>query len=88
MPKIAIGNVTSENNRFAQLFAEFANNNVLAVPAVYQPEFADDVQRQLRGVDAALVWVNLIQDGHDRSLVLDGMLRVRISSHGLSLLVT
>ena len=50
-------NTTSENNRFAQLFAEFANNNhhphnVLAVPAVYHPEFADDVRRQLLGVDA------------------------------------
>ena len=47
-----IGNATSENNRFAQLFAVFANNNVLAVPAVYHPEFADDVRRQLLGVDA------------------------------------
>ncbi len=27
------------------------------------------------GVDAALVIVNPIQDGHDRSQVLDGMLR-------------
>jgi hypothetical protein len=74
-------NATSENNRFAQLFAEFANSNnhhphnVLAVPAVYHPEFADDVRRQLLGVDAALVFVNPIQDGHDRSQVLDGMLR-------------
>ena len=82
-------NATAENNRFAPLFAEFANNHpsVLAVPAVYHPEFADDVRRQLLGVDAALVWVNPIQDGHDRSLVLDGVLRevsdagVYVSAH-------
>jgi hypothetical protein len=67
---------TAENNRFAAIFAEFAKDpNVRAEPAVYHPDLVDDVRRQLLGVDAALVWVNPIEDGQDRG-VLNDMLRV------------
>lgn len=65
---------TPDNNRFAPLFAAFADMGVRAEPAVYHPDFADEVRQQLSGVDAVLVWVNPIQDGHDRT-VLDGLLR-------------
>lgn len=65
---------TPENNRFAPLFAEFARLHVHAEPAVYHPDFWEEVYQQLLQVDGVLVWVNPIQDGHDRT-VLDAMLR-------------
>jgi hypothetical protein len=45
-----------------------------AEPAVYNDAFADEVRQQLSGVDGALVWVNPIEQGHDRT-VLDALLR-------------
>jgi hypothetical protein len=65
---------TADNNRFAPLFHTLAELNVHAEPAVYHPDFYEDVYQQLLQVDAVLVWVNPIQDGHDRT-VLDAMLR-------------
>jgi hypothetical protein len=65
---------TPENNRFAPLFAALSDLGVHAEPAVYHPDFADEVYQQLLQVDGVLVWVNPIQDGHDRT-VLDAMLR-------------
>jgi hypothetical protein len=65
---------TADNNRFSPLFHALVALNARPEPAVYHPDFADDVYQQLLQVDAALVWVNPIQDGHDRS-VLDAMLR-------------
>jgi len=65
---------TPENNRFAPLFKEFAEIGVHAEPAVYHPDFAEQVYEQLLKVDGVLVWVNPIQDGHDRT-VLDATLR-------------
>jgi hypothetical protein len=55
-------------------------------PAVYNDELVDEVREQLTGVDGALVWVNPIEGGHDRT-ILDAMLRqvadegVFISAH-------
>jgi hypothetical protein len=65
---------TPENNRFADLFRAFADQGIHAEPAVYHDDFCAEVRDQLMQVDAALVWVNPIQDGRDRS-VLDAMLR-------------
>ena len=65
---------TADNNRFSQLFQALAERGVAAEPAVYHPDFWQEVYQQLARVDAVLVWVNPIQDGHDRS-VLDSMLR-------------
>lgn len=65
---------TADNNRFAPLFHAFAELGVRAEPAVYHPDFADEVYQQLVQVDAVLVWINPIQDGHDRA-VLDAMLQ-------------
>jgi hypothetical protein len=65
---------TVENNRFAQLFQALADLSVDAQPAVYHPDFWQEVSQQLLQVDGVLVWVNPIQDGHDRA-VLDSMLK-------------
>lgn len=64
---------TPDNNRFAPLFAALTAAGVTAEPAVYHPDFSEEVYQQLLQVDAVLVWVNPIQDGHDRT-VLDAML--------------
>src|SRR5262249_34400626 len=45
-----------------------------AEPAVYHDDFADEVAKQLRHVDAVLVWCNPIQGGRRRDR-LDGLLR-------------
>jgi hypothetical protein len=42
--------------------------------AVYHDDFCTDVRAQIMAADAVLVWVNPIEDGHDRSR-LDAMLR-------------
>jgi hypothetical protein len=65
---------TTDNNRFAQLFHALVGLGVDAQAAVYHPEFWQEVYQQLTEVDGVLVWVNPIQDGHDRT-VLDSMLR-------------
>lgn len=64
---------TPQNNRFAPLFQAFAEAGITAEPAVYHDEFCDEVRAQLMQVDAALVWVNPIEGGNDRTK-LDGML--------------
>jgi hypothetical protein len=63
-----------EDSRFQKLFEAIAALGAEAEPAVYNDDFADEVRSQLLKVDAALVWVNPIQDGHDRT-VLDSLLR-------------
>ena len=67
-------NATAENNRFADLFRAFAAKEIHAEPAVYHDDFCVEVRKQLMQLDGVLVWVNHIQDGHDRS-ILDSMLR-------------
>ena len=64
----------SRNSRYDRICEEFQRCGAHAEPAPYRDEWADDVRRQLGGVDAALVWVDPLQDGRDRS-VLDGLLR-------------
>lgn len=72
---------TASNNRFATLFEALTALNAQAEPAVYHPDFADEVYQQLREADGVLVWVNPIEAGHDRS-VLDAMLR-RVADAGV-----
>jgi len=67
-------NATAENNRFADLFRAFAAKGIHAEPAVYHDDICAEVREQLMAVDGVLIWVNPIQDGHDRS-ILDSMLR-------------
>ena len=63
-----------EESRFLPLFRALADLGAHAEKAVYDEAFADEVRRQLMGVDSVLVWVNPLQDGRDRS-VLDAILR-------------
>jgi hypothetical protein len=65
---------THDNNRFAPLFHTLTELGAQPEPAVYHPDFADEVYQQLLQVDGVLVWINPIQDGHDRSK-LDVLLR-------------
>lgn len=65
---------TAGNNRFSPLFHALMALGLQAEPAVYHPDFCEEVYHQLLQVDGVLVWVNPIQDGHDRT-VLDAMLR-------------
>jgi hypothetical protein len=74
---------TAGNNRFSQLFYAFAELGVQVEPAVYHPEFWEEVYQQLLCIDAVLVWVNPIQDGHDRSNP-DAMLKKSLRQASLS----
>ena len=65
---------TPERSRFLKVHEALAALGVRAELAVYHDDFCDEVRRQLMQVDGVLVWVNPIEDGHDRT-VLDAMLR-------------
>src|SRR5437899_852998 len=60
--------------RLRGVFAAFADLGVEAEPVVYADDRVDEVRDQLLGLDGALVWVNPIQEGLDRSK-LDPLLR-------------
>lgn len=78
-------------SRFAGLFEAFAAAGVAAVPAVYNDDFADEVQRQLAQVQGVLVWHNPMEGGRNRDR-LDALLRdvaargVFVSTHPDTLL--
>ena len=61
-------------SRFAPLFDAFTAAGVQTQPAVYHDDFADEVAKQLRGVDGVLVWCNPIEAGRRRDR-LDAVLR-------------
>jgi len=61
-------------SRFLALFDAFHAAGVVAEPAVYHDDFADEVAAQLRRVDGVLVWCNPIEGGRRRDR-LDAMLR-------------
>ncbi|HEY8050008.1 MAG TPA: Cj0069 family protein [Ramlibacter sp.] len=67
-------------SRFAALFDAFARAGIDAVPAVYNEDFADEVEAQLRGAALVLVWCNPIEGGRRRDK-LDAMLR-RVAERG------
>jgi hypothetical protein len=66
--------VMPHNNRYVRIFDELAALAIAAEPAVFAEEFADDVRRQLLGVDGVLVWVDPLSGGRTRA-VLDPLLR-------------
>jgi hypothetical protein len=68
-------------SRFAALFDACREAGIDAQPAVYHDDFADEVEEQLRGVDAVQAWCNPIQDGNRRDK-LDAMLR-RVAAAGV-----
>jgi hypothetical protein len=67
-------------SRFAALFEAFARADILAVPAVYHDDFADEVEAQLRGAGVVLAWCNPVEGGRRRDR-LDAMLR-RVADAG------
>jgi hypothetical protein len=67
--------------RLRGVFAAFADLGVEAEPVIYSDDRVDDVRDQLLGLDGALVWVNPIQEGLDRSR-LDSLLR-EVSREGV-----
>ena len=67
-------NPSPAENRFANLFRAFGEAGIQAEPAPYHDDLCHEVRDQLLGVDVALVWINPIDDGRDRSR-LDAMLR-------------
>jgi len=68
-------------SRFAPLFAALDAAGVRAEPAVYQDDFAGEVEAQLQRVRVVLVWHNPIEAGRTRQ-VLDAMLR-RVAAGGV-----
>jgi hypothetical protein len=72
---------TPDNNRWRDIFASLAAQNIHAEPAVYCEEAADDVRRQLLAVDGVLVWVDPLSDGRTRQK-LDALLR-DVASQGV-----
>jgi hypothetical protein len=53
-------------SRFAALFDAFRASAIAAEPAVYNDDFAAEVQDQLERVDGVLVWHNPIEGGRTR----------------------
>jgi hypothetical protein len=72
--------------RFEDIAEAFAARGAVAEGVVYDESVNDVVRERLLGFDAALVWVNPLQDGKDRTL-LDPLLReiaaggVYVSAH-------
>ena len=65
---------TPETSKVPSIFPALASVGLTGVPVVYHDDFRDDVREQLRGMQAALVWVNPIEQGCDRTQ-LDQLLR-------------
>jgi hypothetical protein len=65
---------TPETSRFKAVFAALADVGVDAEPVVYDDDFRDAVRAQLAALDGALVWVNPIHEGRNRTQ-LDALLR-------------
>jgi hypothetical protein len=72
---------TVEQSRFADTAKALGAAGLDVVGAPYTDEFVEQVRSQLLGVDGALVWINPIQGGRDRSL-LNAML-AEVASSGV-----
>jgi hypothetical protein len=68
-------------SRFAALFQALAAAGVPAAPAVYNDDFADEVEEQLQTARIVLVWCNPIEGGRRRHK-LDAMLE-RLAERGV-----
>jgi hypothetical protein len=71
---------TPDDNRWHQIFAALAADNIHAEPAVYCEAASDEVRDQLLKVDGVLVWVDPLSDGLPR-FQLDALLR-EVASRG------
>lgn len=63
-----------ETSKVPSIFPALASVGLTGVPVVYHDDFRDAVREQLLGMQAALVWVNPIEQGCDRTH-LDQLLR-------------
>src|SRR5215471_17552492 len=70
-----------ERSRLKHVLAAFTDAGLEAVPVVYSDAAVERVRQQLLSLDGALVWVDPISDGKDRSL-LDPLLR-DVASRGV-----
>lgn len=77
----SVEGLTPQNNRLYPLFKAFADLDVTAEPVIYGDEMVNEIRDRLLRFDGALVWVDPITDGHDRSK-LDPMLK-ELSDHGV-----
>ena len=68
-------------SRFAALFQAFEQAGIKVEPAVYDDDFCDEVEAQLRKLRGVLVWHNPIEGGRTRRR-LDAMLR-RVAEQGV-----
>jgi hypothetical protein len=68
-------------SRFAALFDAFQGSGIAPEPAVYNDDFASEVEQQLGKVDGVLVWHNPIEAGRKRQL-LDALLG-RVAARGV-----
>jgi hypothetical protein len=68
------GASTTDNCKLRGMFDALSTLGVEGEPVVYSDDAVDAVRAQLLGLDGVLVWVNPIEQGHDRS-VLDPLLR-------------
>ena len=68
-------------SRFAALFDAFQASGISAEPAVYNDDFASEVEEQLDQVDGVLVWHNPVEGGRTR-LRLDALLS-RVAARGV-----
>lgn len=58
---------TPETSKVPTVFPALELAGMVGVPVVYHDDFRDEVREQLLGMDAALVWVNPIEAGCDRT---------------------
>lgn len=65
---------TSLNNRFHRVFEALAAHGILAEPAIYDEEFANEFREQLLTANGVLVWVDPLHEGKTR-VALDPLLR-------------
>jgi hypothetical protein len=65
---------TPETSKVPTVFPALAAAGLVGVPVVYHDDFRDEVREEILSMDAALVWVNPIETGHDRA-ILDALLR-------------
>jgi hypothetical protein len=70
-----------EGDLFTKLRHSLAESGVQAVPVAYHDDSWQEAERQLLALDGALVWIDPLEGGRDRT-ILDALLR-RVASAGV-----
>ena len=66
--------LTPSTSKVPSVFPALAAQDMVGVPVAHNDEAHDEVRAELLRMDGVLVWVNPIEDGHDRTR-LDALLR-------------